>query len=61
MKAKDIANQLGSLAASVTSQGNYYGNNTNNIDLDIPEELQEPDPIFTIDHDIILQQNFKKA
>ena len=38
MKAKDIASQLGSLAAAASSQpGNY---DANDIDTDIPDELQ---------------------
>ena len=58
MKAKDIASQLGSLASATSSLGNY---NTNGIDTDIPDELQEPDPIFVIEHDDILSKNETKA
>lgn len=58
MKAKDLASQLGNLAASTTSLGNY---NTTNIDTDIPAELQEPDPIFILEHDKILSDNKNKA
>lgn len=58
MKAKDIASQLGSLASATSSLGNY---NTNGIDTDIPDELQEPDPIFVIEHDDILSKNEAKA
>ena len=53
MKAKDIASQLGNLAAATSSFGNY---NTDGIDTDIPDELQEPDPIFTVSHDEILDK-----
>lgn len=58
MKAKDLASQLGNLAAATTSLGNY---NTTNIDTDIPAELQEPDPIFILEHDKILADNKNKA
>lgn len=58
MKAKDIASQLGSLAAATSSMGNY---DTTDIDTDIPDELQEPDPIFVVSHDEILSNNEKKA
>lgn len=58
MKAKDIAQQLGSLASATTSMGNY---NSNGIDTDIPDELQEPDPIFVIEHEDIIDKNEKKA
>lgn len=57
MKAKDIAQQLGSLAQSAASNGYTY----NDIDMDIPEELQEPDPIFVVEHDDIIKQNYNKA
>ena len=58
MKAKDIASQLGSLAAATASMGNY---DTSDIDTDIPDELQEPDPIFVVSHDEILNNNEAKA
>lgn len=56
MKAKDIAAQLGNLAASATSSGSY-----NDIDIDIPEELQEPDPIFVVEHEKVIESSLKKA
>lgn len=56
MKAKDIAAQLGNLAASATSSGSY-----NDIDADIPEELQEPDPIFVVEHEKVIESSLKKA
>lgn len=56
MKAKDIAAQLGNLAASATSTGSY-----NDIDVDIPEELQEPDPIFVVEHEKVIESSLKKA
>ena len=58
MKAKDIASQLGNLAAATASIGNY---DTSDIDTDIPAELQEPDPIFVVSHDDILYDNEQKA
>lgn len=58
MKAKDIASQLGSLAAAT---GNGYGYNDNDIDMDIPAELQDPDPIFTVEHEEIMDTNEKRA
>lgn len=58
MKAKDIASQLGNLAAATASMGNY---DTSDIDTDIPDELQEPDPIFVVSHDEILNNNEAKA
>ena len=58
MKAKDIASQLGNLAAATASMGNY---DTSDIDTDIPAELQEPDPIFVVSHDDILYDNEQKA
>ena len=58
MKAKDIASQLGRLAAATASMGNY---DTTGIDTDIPDELQEPDPIFVVPHDEIIEKNQKKA
>ena len=56
MKAKDIAAQLGNLAASATSSVSY-----NDIDVDIPEELQEPDPIFVVEHEKVIESSLKKA
>lgn len=59
MKAKDIASQLGSLAAAASSQpGNY---DTNDIDTDIPDELQEPDPIFVVEHEEVMSADTAKA
>lgn len=58
MKAKDIANQLGSLAAATSSMGNY---DTSDIDTDIPDELAEPDPIFVVEHEEVLTENENKA
>ena len=55
MKAKDIASQLGSLASSIS---NY---DKSDFETDIPYELQEPDPIFVISHDEILNNNEAKA
>lgn len=59
MKAKDVASQLGSLAAAATQYGGDY--DTAGIDADLPDELYEPDPIFVVDHDDILNQNNAKA
>ena len=58
MKAKDIASQLGSLAAAT---GNGYGYDNNDIDMDIPAELQDPDPLFTVEHEEIIDKNEKRA
>lgn len=58
MKAKEIASQLGSLAAATASIGSY---DTTGIDTDIPEELQEPDPIFVVEHEKELTDNENKA
>lgn len=58
MKAKEIASQLGSLAAATASMGSY---DTTGIDTDIPEELQEPDPIFVVEHEKELTDNENKA
>lgn len=58
MKAKEIASQLGSLAAATASMGSY---DTTGIDSDIPEELQEPDPIFVVEHEKELTDNENKA
>lgn len=59
MKAKDIASQLGSLAAAASSQpGNY---DANDIDTDIPDELQEPDPIFVVEHEQVMSTDTAKA
>ena len=59
MKAKDIASQLGSLAAAASSQpGNY---DANDIDTDIPDELQEPDPIFVVEHEEVMSADTAKA
>lgn len=58
MKAKDIASQLGSLAAAT---GNGYGYDNNDIDIDIPDELHDPDPLFTVEHEEIIDTNEKKA
>ena len=58
MKAKDIANQLGSLAAATSAMGNY---DTSGIDTDIPDELAEPDPIFVVEHEEVLTENENKA
>lgn len=59
MKAKDLSAQLGSLCATTQSMGGSY--NVNDIDADIPEELQEPDPIFFVEHEEILKANENKA
>jgi hypothetical protein len=59
MKAKDIASQLGNLAAATNSMSSVY--NTNDIETDIPDELYEPDPIFIVEHDKELNENEKKA
>jgi len=48
MKAKDIASQLGSLAATT---GGIYGYDNGDIDMDIPDELHDPDPLFTVEHE----------
>lgn len=56
MKAKDIASQLGNLAAAT---GNGYNNN--DIDMDIPAELQDPDPIFTVEHEQVMDTNEARA
>ena len=58
MKAKDIAEQLGNLANSAG-----FGNGYESSDLasTIPDELQEPEPIFTVEHDEILEKNEKRA
>lgn len=59
MKAKDIASQLGSLAAAASLQpGNY---DANDIDTDIPDELQEPDPIFVVEHEEVMSADTAKA
>lgn len=60
MKAKDIASQLGSLAAA-TGNGYGYGYDSGNIDMDIPEELHDPDPLFTVEHEQIIDTNEIKA
>lgn len=52
MKAKDIATQLGGLVNTTNRMSGNY--DTSGIDADIPEELQDPDPIFDVDHDVIL-------
>lgn len=57
MKAKDIASQLGSLAAATGATMTSYGDN--DIDQDLP--LDEPDPIFIVEHDDVIEQNRKKA
>lgn len=58
MKAKDIASQLGNLAAAT---GNGYGYNDSGIDMDIPAELQDPDPIFTVEHEQVMDTNEARA
>ena len=60
MKAKDIASQLGSLAAA-TGNGYGYGYDSGNIDMDIPEELHDPDPLFTVEHEQVIDKNEIKA
>lgn len=60
MKAKDIASQLGNLAAA-TGNGYGYGYDSGNIDMDIPEELHDPDPLFTVEHEQIIDTNEIKA
>lgn len=59
MKAKDIATQLGGLVNTTNRMSGNY--DTSGIDAEIPEELADPDPIFDIDHDIILTQSEAKA
>ena len=39
----------------------YYNYDTTGIDTDIPDELQETDPIFVVPHDEIIEKNQKKA
>ena len=59
LQAKDIASQLGSLAAAASAQpGNY---DANDIDTDIPDELQEPDPIFVVEHEEVMSADTAKA
>lgn len=58
MKAKDIASQLGSLAATT---GGIYGYDNGDIDMDIPDELHDPDPLFTVEHEQIIDTNELKA
>lgn len=59
MKAKDIANTLGGLVATTNKMAGNY--NTDDIDTDLPEELQEPDPIFLVEHEMVMSDNEKKA
>jgi hypothetical protein len=47
------------LAAAASSQpGNY---DANDIDTDIPDELQEPDPIFVVEHEEVMSADTAKA
>lgn len=59
MKAKDIANQLGSLAAATGSMPGNYDNG--DIDNDLPEDLIEPDPIFVVEHEKVISEKEDKA
>lgn len=59
MKAKDVAAQLGGLCATTQRMGGNY--NVNDVDADIPEEIAEADPIFMIDHDVVLKAMEQKA
>ena len=59
MKAKDVAAQLGGLCSTQQRMGGTY--NVGDIDADIPEELQDPDPIFLVEHEQELNINEKKA
>lgn len=58
MKAKDLASQLGNLAATT---GGIYGYDNGDIDMDIPDELHDPDPLFTVEHEQIIDTNEIKA
>lgn len=59
MKAKDLAASLSGLSAATSGMtGNY---NVADVEADIPEELQEPDPIFFVEHEEILKANENKA
>lgn len=59
MKAKDVATQLSGLVATTNKMAGNY--DSSDIDADIPEELQEPDPIFMVEHELIMKQNEAKA
>ena len=58
MTTKDLKNELGSLLNTTSASYDY---NPAGYENDIPDELQEPDPIFEFDHENSLDTAKRKA